>query len=63
MHKGDLFTVYMEGVTMTVCILGFYEEEFSGKEMVVLAVVDQESMVHLPLNDLEVLFPRSKNLN
>lgn len=63
MHKGDLFTVYMEGVTMTVCILGFYEEEFSGKEMVVLAVVDQESMVHLPLNDLEVLFPHSKNLN
>lgn len=63
MNKGDLFNVQMEGVTMTVCVLGFYEEEFSGREMVVLAVVDQENMVYIPLTDLEALFPRIKNLN
>lgn len=60
MDKGDLFTVYMEGVVMTVCVLGFYEEEYSGKEMVILAVIDQDNMVYLPLTDIEALFPKQK---
>jgi hypothetical protein len=30
---------------MTVCVLGSYREEFSGEEMVILAVVSQENMV------------------
>lgn len=58
MHKGDLFTLYMEGSVMTVCVLGFYQEEYTGKEMVILAVVDQDSMVYLPLTDMEALFPK-----
>lgn len=63
MNKGDLFTVYMDGSTMTVCVLGFYEEEYSGEEMVILAVVSQDNTVHMPLNDLESIFPRSKKLH
>ena len=63
MNKGDLFTVYMEGAAMTVCVLGFYEEEYSGKEMVILAVVNPDNMMYVPLTDLEALFPKDKNVN
>lgn len=63
MNKGDIFTVYLDGAVMTVCVLGFYNEEYSGEEMVILAVVNQENMVHVPLDDIEALFPRSKYIN
>lgn len=63
MKQGDLFSVYMNGVMMTVCVLGFYNEEYSGEEMVILAVVSQEDMVHVPLDDLEALFPRRRYVN
>lgn len=63
MNKGDLFTVYMDGVMMTVCVLGTYLEEYSGEEMVILAVIGQENMVHVPLNDLESFFPGRKFIN
>lgn len=63
MNKGDLFTVYLNGSTMTVCVLGFYNEEYSGEEMVLLAVVGHENMVHVPLEDLEALFPQRKHIN
>jgi len=48
---------------MTVCVLGFYNEEYSGEEMAIIAVVDQENMVHVPLEDLEALFPRRRFIN
>jgi len=48
---------------MTICVLGFYNEEYSGEEMAVIAVVNQENMVHVPLEDLEILFPRSRFVN
>ena len=28
LNKGDLFTVYIDGTIMTVCVLGFYNEEY-----------------------------------
>ena len=43
MHKGDMFTIYLNGVIMTVC-MGVYREEYSGKEMVILGVIEQENM-------------------
>ncbi|MGE5390182.1 MAG: hypothetical protein ACM3PE_03875 [Deltaproteobacteria bacterium] len=63
MNKGDLFTVYMNGTMMTVCVLGFYNEEYTGEEMAILAVIDQDNMVHIPLDDLEALFPQKKFIN
>ncbi|MBP1762468.1 MAG: hypothetical protein H6Q64_2010, partial [Firmicutes bacterium] len=39
MNRGDLFTVYMEGTMMTVCVIASYKEEYSGEEMVILAVI------------------------
>ncbi len=63
MNKGDLFTVYMEGTTMTVCVIGFYKEEYSGEEMVILAVVNQENMVYMPLHEIEAIFPKQKRYN
>ncbi|MEN6351804.1 MAG: hypothetical protein ABFD08_20760 [Syntrophomonas sp.] len=63
MKQGDLFSVYMNGVMMTVCVLGFYNEEYSGEEMAILAVVSQEDMVHVPVDDLEALFPRRRYVN
>ena len=63
MNKGDLFNVYLNGSMMTVCVLGFYNEEYSGEEMAIIAVVDQENMVHVPLEDLEALFPRRRFIN
>lgn len=63
MTKGDLFAIYMDGVIMTVCIVGTYHEEYSGEEIVILAVVNQENMVHVPLQDLEAMFPNRKYVN
>lgn len=63
LNKGDLFTVYMDGTMLTVCVLGFYNEELSGEEMVILAVINQDNMVHVPLDDLESIFPQKKHLN
>jgi hypothetical protein len=63
LNKGDLFNVYLNGSMMTVCVLGFYNEEYSGEEMAIIAVVNQENMVHVPLEDLEALFPRSRFIN
>lgn len=60
MNKGDLFTVYLDGAMMTVCVIGSYKEEYSGEEMVILAVISQDNMVHVPLDDLDMLFPRRK---
>lgn len=61
--KGDLFTVYLDGVMMTVCVLGFYNEEYSGEEMVILGVVSHDNMVHVPLEDLDALFTPRKYIN
>lgn len=60
MNRGDLFTVYMEGTLMTVCVIASYKEEYSGEEMVILAVVSQDNMVHVSRNELDYLFPRGK---
>jgi len=63
LNRGDLFTVYLEGAMMTVCVIGSYKEEYSGEDMVILAVVSQDNMVHVPLEDLDLLFPRRKYMN
>lgn len=58
-----MFTVYMEGAMMTVCVIASYKEEYSGEEMVILAVVNQDNMVHVSVEELEYLFPRGKFMN
>jgi len=63
LNKGDLFTVYLEGNVMTICVLGSYMEEYSGEEMLILAVVSQDNMLHIPADDLDMLFPQKKYLN
>jgi len=63
LNKGDLFTVYMDGNIMTICVLGSYMEEYTGEEMVILAVVSQENMIHIPADDLDMLFPHKKYIN
>ncbi|MEA4926081.1 MAG: hypothetical protein VB084_12330 [Syntrophomonadaceae bacterium] len=63
MDKGDLFTVYMDGNVMTICVLGSYNEEYTGEEIVILAIVNQDNMVHIPVTDLNMLFPRKKYIN
>lgn len=63
MKKGDMFTVYLDGNMMTVCVLGFYNEEYTGEQMVILAIVNQDNMVHVPLDDLNGLFRPQKFLN
>jgi len=62
-NKGDLFTVYMNGAMMTICVLGFYNEEYTGEEMAILAVINQDNMVHIPMDDLEALFPQKRFIN
>ncbi len=63
MNRGDLFTVYLDGVMLTVCVVGTYHEEYTGEEMAILAVVSQENIVHIPLSDLDALFPTKKFLH
>ncbi|PKM77355.1 MAG: hypothetical protein CVU90_07850 [Firmicutes bacterium HGW-Firmicutes-15] len=63
MDKGDMFTVYLDGNMMTICVIGSYKEEYSGEEMVILAVVSQDNLVHVPADDLDLLFPQKKYIN
>lgn len=63
-NRGDLFSVYMNGVMMTICVIGSYREEYSGEEVVVLALVNPENMLHIPLADFNILFSgQKKHLN
>jgi hypothetical protein len=63
LDKGDMFTVYLDGNMMTICVIGSYKEEYSGEEMVILAVVSQDNLVHIPADDLDLLFPQKKYIN
>ncbi len=63
MDRGDIFTVYVDGMVMTVCVLGFYSEEYSGEEMVILAVVNQDNLVHVPLTDIRSIFNQNKYMH
>lgn len=62
-NKGDLFTVYMDGTIFTVCVIGSYQEDYSGEEMVILAIVSQENLVHVPQHQLDIIFNRPKFLH
>lgn len=64
MNRGDLFGVYLNGVMMTICVIGSYNEEYSGEEVVVLALVSPDNMLHIPLSDFNMLFStQNKHLN
>lgn len=63
MDKGDLFTVYLDGVQMTVCVVNIYKEEQSGEDVVVLAVIDRDNLIHIPLADLNTFFSAKKWVN
>ena len=63
MNKGDFFTLYWEGVALTVCVVGFYQEEKTGEDIVVLALVQQENLVHIPLDQLEEISVEGKLVN
>lgn len=63
MNKGDLLTVFMNGKAMTICVVGSYKEDYSGEEVVVLALVSPDNMVHVPLSDLDILFPGRRRLH
>ncbi len=63
LDRGDIFTVYVDGMVMTVCVLGFYSEEYSGEEMVILAVVNQDNLVHVPLTDIRSIFRQNKYMH
>lgn len=56
LDKGDVFTVYLEGEVVTICVIGSYIEEWSGAEMFVLAVVNQDNMMHVPAEEMDRLF-------
>ncbi|NLV16431.1 MAG: hypothetical protein GXY50_04370 [Syntrophomonadaceae bacterium] len=63
MNKGDLLNVYLNGVLMTICVIGSYKEEYSGEEVVVLALVSPDNMLHVPLSDLNAFYPVRKVYN
>lgn len=63
MDRGDLFTVYINGTMITVCVMGTYQEEYSGKEIAILAVVSQDNIVHIPLNELNAIFPSKRGIH
>lgn len=63
MNKGELFSVHLDGTKLTVCVVGFYQDEDIGEEVVILAVVNKDQMLHIPVNDLHVGPPLSRQLN
>lgn len=63
MNKGELYNVYLDGVMMTLCVLGSYIEEISGEEVVILALISPDNMLHMPLYDFNLLFSGRKTLH
>ncbi len=63
MNKGELFSVNLGGSLQTVCVIGFYQTEEIGEEVVILAVVNKENMLHIPVNDLLVIPPSERYIN
>lgn len=63
MNKGDFFTLYWDGVALTVCVVGFYQEEKTGEDIVVLVLVQQENLVYIPMDQLEEVAINSKLIN
>lgn len=63
MNKGDFFTLYWDGIALTVCVVGFYQEEKTGEDIVVLALVQQENLVRIPLDQLEEIPVEGKLVN
>ncbi|NLU48814.1 MAG: hypothetical protein GXX09_00145 [Syntrophomonadaceae bacterium] len=63
MDKGDLFTIYLDGVQTTVFVVGIYKEECSGEDMVVLAVINNDNLLHIPLTDLNTFFAARNYVN
>lgn len=63
LNKGDIFTVYLDGEVMTLCVLGFYNEEYSGEEMVILALISRENLLHVPLENIESIFSKREHYN
>ncbi|MDR1159921.1 MAG: hypothetical protein LBK69_04765 [Syntrophomonadaceae bacterium] len=55
MHKGELFSVNIEGCSITVCVIDFYKDGDIGEEIVVLAIIDKEHTLHIPINNLYVV--------
>jgi len=63
LNKGDFFTLYWDGAALTVCVVGFYQEEKTGEDIVVLALVQQENLVYIPLDQLEEVPLNGKLMN
>jgi hypothetical protein len=63
LNKGDIITVYYDGEVMTLCVLGFYNEQHSGEEMVLLALITRDNLLHVSLEDLESMFFNKRNFN
>ena len=59
MNRGDLFTVYLDGVMLTVWLLVLIMKNIR-EEIAILAVVSQDNLVHVPLQELNALFPAKK---
>jgi len=53
--NGNWFTVMMDGESVTVCVIGCYENE-EGEETALLAVIRPENMLHVPKRQLDYLF-------
>lgn len=63
MNRGDIFTVYMEGAALTLCLIGSYREDYSGEEVAILALVNQDDLMYIPVWELERIFPHRNQLH
>ena len=48
---------------MMVCVVGVYREDLSGEDVVVLAVIDKDNLIHVPLAELNSVFSTTKYVN
>ncbi|MGI6649156.1 MAG: hypothetical protein ACOX5W_08875 [Bacillota bacterium] len=53
MERGDIVGLQLEEQVVLFCVVGFYQKADSDETMVILAMIDPEQLLHIPLYNLQ----------
>lgn len=47
MERGDLISINLQGKEVLFCIVGRYKDQEDGRDIIVMALIDPEQIVHV----------------
>ncbi|NPV92575.1 MAG: hypothetical protein HPY50_17555 [Firmicutes bacterium] len=54
MERGDLISINLRGRDVIFCIVGRYQDQEDGQEILVMALIDPDQIVHIKSNRLGI---------